>query len=129
VSLLLAPDEPDGLAVNRMMRSVNSRGRSNAKKVAAIADGATASLALLLCLEISARLRSDSRYLWRARLGAADGARTHRALISRQSSKASEAVATVGNGGHFLALDRPRELTDLIIRFTASPSGSSGAQQ
>jgi len=26
-------------------------------------------------------------------------------------------MTTVSNGGHFLLLDRPRELTDLIVRF------------
>jgi pimeloyl-ACP methyl ester carboxylesterase len=26
-------------------------------------------------------------------------------------------VTTVANGGHFLPLDRPREVTDLIVRF------------
>jgi pimeloyl-ACP methyl ester carboxylesterase len=28
-------------------------------------------------------------------------------------------MTTVENGGHFLPLDRPRELVDLIVRFAA----------
>jgi len=44
----------------------------------------------------------------------------NRALLAGLANAASEAVVTVGNGGHFLSLDRPRELTDLIIRFMAS---------
>lgn len=45
----------------------------------------------------------------------------NRALLA---STASAAVATVGNGGHFLSLDQPRELTDLIIRFIAGTKPS-----
>jgi len=33
-------------------------------------------------------------------------------------------TATVGDGGHFLSLDRPRELTEFIIRFIASTPGA-----
>jgi pimeloyl-ACP methyl ester carboxylesterase len=31
-------------------------------------------------------------------------------------------VTTIGDGGHFLSLDRPAELTDLIVRFAAPPA-------
>jgi pimeloyl-ACP methyl ester carboxylesterase len=34
-------------------------------------------------------------------------------------------MVTVGGGGHFLALDKPRELTDLIVEFAGSPHKSS----
>jgi hypothetical protein len=50
-------------------------------------------------------------------------------LPTREQNRAligDEAVATLNDGGHFLSLDRPRELTDLILRFTAGRIPSSG---
>jgi len=47
-------------------------------------------------------------------------------LPAREQNRALLAggtVATVSDGGHFLSLDRPRELTDLIVRFITSTSG------
>ena len=37
-------------------------------------------------------------------------------------------MKTVGDGGHFLSLDRPGELTDLIVGFVANTPGPSGGR-
>jgi pimeloyl-ACP methyl ester carboxylesterase len=37
-------------------------------------------------------------------------------------------MTTVSDGGHFLPLDRPRELTDLIVRFAQSTGGPRAAR-
>jgi len=34
-------------------------------------------------------------------------------------------MTTVEDGGHFLPLDRPQELSELIIRFAARSQGAS----
>src|SRR5882672_1805573 len=37
-------------------------------------------------------------------------------------------MKTVGDGGHFLSLDRPGELTDLIVGFVANTPGPCGGR-
>jgi len=58
------------------------------------------------------------------------GERDWAPLPLRERSRAlipGAAMTTVSDGGHFLSLDRPRELTDLIVRFVTSAHDQRGA--
>jgi pimeloyl-ACP methyl ester carboxylesterase len=59
--------------------------------------------------------------------GAADWAGVGERAVARDRL-AGASVTTIENGGHFLPLDRPRELIEVIVGFAADPARRSAAE-
>jgi pimeloyl-ACP methyl ester carboxylesterase len=65
--------------------------------------------------EVYANINVPVRLIW----GDKDWARTSEREHDRSLLPGAQ-MATVENGGHFLPLDRPQELLELIVRFARS---------